>query len=82
VDRLAPLRLQEIVSKAENLKTVGITDDPKIQLVPLPVGGRNLDKARETSLLFDGPIDGREGRPRPFVNVSVPLRATAGITAA
>jgi hypothetical protein len=26
------LRLQEVVGKAENLKTAGITDDPKVQL--------------------------------------------------
>ena len=59
VDRLARLRLQELVGKAENLKTAGITDDPKIQLMPFPVGGTNLYKARQTSLLFDGSIDGR-----------------------
>ena len=59
VDRLARIPLQELVGKAENLKTAGIADDPKIHLVPFPVGGRNLDKARQTSLLFDGSIDGR-----------------------
>jgi hypothetical protein len=59
VDRPAVLRLEEVVGKAENLKTVAITDDPKIQLVPFPVGGRYFDKARETRLLFDGSIDAR-----------------------
>ena len=59
MDRLAVLLVQEVVGKAENLKTAGITDDPKIQLVPFPVGGTNLDKARQTRLLFDGSIDGR-----------------------
>ena len=59
MDRVARIPLQEVVGKAENLKTAGIADDPKIQLVPSPVGGRNLDKARQTSLLFDGSIDGR-----------------------
>src|SRR5262245_40344183 len=52
VDHLARLRLHETVAKAEDLKTVAITDDPKVQLAPFPVGGRNLDKARQTSLLF------------------------------
>lgn len=56
VDRLAGVRLQELVGKAENLKTVGITDDPEIQLLPFPVGGRNLDEARQTRLLCDGLI--------------------------
>jgi hypothetical protein len=51
-DRLAVLRLQVPVGKAQNLKTAGITDDPEIQLVP-------FDKARQTSLLFDGSIDAR-----------------------
>ena len=59
VDRLARIPPQEIVGKAENLKTAGIADDPKIQLVPFPVGGRNLNKARQTRLLFDGSIGGR-----------------------
>ena len=59
VDRLARIPLQEIVGKAENLKTAGIADDPKIQLVPFPVGGFNFDKARQTRLLFDGSIDAR-----------------------
>ena len=67
VDRLAPLALQEVVGKAENLKTVAITDDPEIQLVPFlgsfvvpfPFGDMNLDEARQTSLLFDGSIDAR-----------------------
>ena len=53
------LRLQVPVGKAQNLKTAGITDDPEIQLVPFPVSGRNFDKARQTSLLFDGSIDAR-----------------------
>ena len=61
VDRLARVRLHETVGKAEYLKTSGITDDPKVQLAPVSVGGRNLDKARQTSLLFDGSIDA--GRP-------------------
>src|SRR5215472_3602784 len=59
VDPLTLLRLQEVVGKAENLETVAITDDPEIEFDPFPVGGRNFDKARETSLLFDGSIDGR-----------------------
>ena len=58
-DRLAVLRLQVPVGKAQNLKTAGITDDPEIQLVPFPVSGRNFDKARQASLLFDGSIDAR-----------------------
>ena len=58
-DRLAVLRLQVPVGKAQNLKTAGITDDPEIQLVPFPISGRNFDKARQTSLLFDGSIDAR-----------------------
>src|SRR4051812_39694733 len=36
VDRLAMLRLQKIIGKAQNLKTVPIADDPKIQLGPFP----------------------------------------------
>ena len=56
-DRLAVLRLQVPVGKAQNLKTAGITDDPEIQLVPFPVGGRNFDKPRQTSLFFDGSIN-------------------------
>src|SRR6202795_3988816 len=71
-DRLAVLRLQVPVGKAQNLKTAGITDDPEIQLVPFPVSGRNFDKARQTSLLFDGSIaprcpatgSGKKGRSR------------------
>ena len=59
VDRLAMLRLQEVVGKAENLKTVAIADDPEIQLVPLAVGGASLDEAHQTRLLFDGSIDTR-----------------------
>src|SRR5262245_26468210 len=59
VHRLARLRLHETVGKAEDLKTVAITDDPKVQLAPVFVGGRNLDKACQTSLLFDGSIDTR-----------------------
>jgi len=58
-DRLAMLRLQVPVGKAQNLKTAGITDDPEIQLLPFPVSGRNFDKARQTRLLFDGSIDAR-----------------------
>jgi hypothetical protein len=58
-DRLAVLRLQVPVGKAQNLKTAGVTDDPEIQLVPFPVSSRNFDKARQTSLLFDGSIDAR-----------------------
>src|SRR6185369_6036604 len=60
VDRCPRACLQELVAKAENLKTAAITDDPKIQL-PLAVGGWNLDEARQPSLLFDGAIDA--GRP-------------------
>ena len=59
VDRLARLRLQVIVRKAKNLKTAGVTNDPKIQLVPFSVGGRDFHKARQTRLLFDGSIDSR-----------------------
>ena len=33
-NRLAVLRLQIPVGKAQDLKTAGITDDPEIQLVP------------------------------------------------
>jgi hypothetical protein len=58
-DRLAVLRLQVPGGKAQDLKTAGITDDPEIQLVPFPISGRNFDKARQTSLLFDGSIDAR-----------------------
>ena len=58
-DRLAVLCLQIPVGKAQNLKTAGIADDPEIQLVPFPVSGRNFDKARQTSLLFDRSIDAR-----------------------
>jgi hypothetical protein len=59
VDRLSRVPPQEVVGKAEDLKTVAITDEPEIQLVPLPVGGRNLDKARQTGLPFDGFIGAR-----------------------
>src|SRR5260370_3537322 len=55
-DRLAALRLQIRVGKAQNLKTAGITDDPEIQLGPFPVSGSGFDKARQTRLLFDGSI--------------------------
>src|SRR5215475_9725232 len=58
-DRLAVRRLRVPVGKAQNLKTAGITDDPEIQLVPFPVSRRNFDKARQTSLFFDGSIDAR-----------------------
>jgi hypothetical protein len=57
-DRLAVRRLQVPVGKAQNLKTAGIADDPEIQ-VPFPISGRNFDKARQTSLFFDGSIDAR-----------------------
>ena len=56
---LAMPPLQEVIGKAENLKTVAIADDPKIQLVPFAVGGTSPDKARHTRLLFDGSIDAR-----------------------
>ena len=56
---IAVLRLQVLVAKAQNLKTIGITDDPEIQLVPFPVVCRNLNEARKTSLLLDGSIDAR-----------------------
>src|SRR5258706_9718522 len=56
-DRLAVLRLQVPVGKAQDLKTAGITDDPEIQLLSFPVSGRNFDKARQSGLLFDGSID-------------------------
>jgi hypothetical protein len=59
MDVLAVLRLQEVVSEAQHLKTVAIADDPKIQLVPFAVSGRNLDEAGQASLLFDGSIDTR-----------------------
>ena len=49
----------ESVCKAEDLKTVAITDDPKVQLAPVPVGGGNLVKVHQTGLLFDGSIDTR-----------------------
>jgi len=62
-----------MVGKAENLKTLAITDDPDIQLAPSPVvvvpspvvvvpfavGGTSLDEASQTSLFLDGPIDAR-----------------------
>jgi hypothetical protein len=51
------LRLQEPVGKAQNLKTAGIADDPEIQFAPFPVCGTDFDKARQTSLFFDGSID-------------------------
>src|SRR5262249_12678586 len=44
----------ESVCKAEDLKTVAITDDPKLQLTPVPVGGGHLVKVQPTPLLFDG----------------------------
>jgi hypothetical protein len=56
-DRLAVLRLQVPVGKAQNLEPAGITDDPEIQLTPFPVSGTNFDKARQASLFFDSPID-------------------------
>ena len=56
-DRLAVLRLQVPVGKAQNLKAAGITDDPDIQLVPFPVSGRSFDQPGQTSLLFNGSID-------------------------
>jgi len=59
MNRLAMLRLQEVVGKAQNLKTAGIADDPELQVVPCPVGGRNFDEARQARLLFDGSIDAR-----------------------
>ena len=58
IDRCPRACLQELVAKAENLKTAGITDDPKIQL-PFAVGGWDPDEARQPSLLFDGAIDAR-----------------------
>jgi hypothetical protein len=39
----------EFVCKAEDLKTVVSTDDPNMQLTPVLLVGRNLDKARVTS---------------------------------
>ena len=59
VERFALFRLNEGVCKAEDLKTVAITDDPKLQLTPVRPVGRNLLKVRQTSLLFDGSIDTR-----------------------
>ena len=59
MDRLAALGLQEIVGEPKNLKTAGITDDPEIQLVPFAVGAFDFDEARQSRLLFDGPIDAR-----------------------
>jgi hypothetical protein len=56
-DRLAVLCLQVPVCKPQNLEPACITDDPKIQFMPFPISGRNFDKARQASLLFDGPID-------------------------
>jgi hypothetical protein len=35
----------------------GVADDPEIQFAPFPVCGRDFDKARQTSLFFDGSID-------------------------
>src|SRR6185437_4483716 len=64
VDRLALLRLQEVVGEAKNLKAVGIADDPQIQLLPLAVAGGNLDEARETRLLFDRSRRVRRPAPR------------------
>ena len=56
VDRLAVLRLQEVVGKAEYLKTIPIADDPQIELMPFPVGGLDLDEARQAGLLGNGLI--------------------------
>src|SRR6185295_17525689 len=64
VERLAPARLQELVGKAQNLKTVAIAYEPKIQLVPFAVGGASLDEAGQTRLLFDGSIDARRPATR------------------
>jgi hypothetical protein len=57
VNRLARIPPQEVIGKAQNLKTARIANDPKIQLLPFPVRGANLHEARQTSLLFDGSID-------------------------
>jgi hypothetical protein len=56
VNRLAALRLQEVVGEAEHLKTVPIADDPQIELMPFPVGGLDLDEARQAGLLGNGLI--------------------------
>ena len=58
-DRLAVLRLQVPVGKAQDLKTAGITDDPEIQFAPFPISGRSFDKPLQARLLFDGSIDAR-----------------------
>src|SRR5689334_13832637 len=84
VDGLAVLRGQELVGKAQYLKTVAVTDDPEIQLVPFAVGGRDLHKAGQASLLFDGSIGGRrpdtgsgkEGRSR---SRAFPVRNLRGV---
>ena len=59
MERLAPARLQELVGKAQNLKTVAVADEPEIQLVAFAVGGASLDEARQARLLFDGDIGAR-----------------------
>ena len=56
MDRLAVLRLQEVVGKAEHLKTIPIADDPQIELMPFPVGGLDLDEAHQAGLLGNGLI--------------------------
>src|SRR5215813_2193762 len=63
LERFFPLH--EIVCKTEDLKTVVIADDPKVQLAPVLLVGRNLDKTRVPR----EPIHGssryliREGKP-------------------
>jgi hypothetical protein len=51
------LRMQEIVGKAE-LETVGITDDPKVQLVPFPSAAGTWRRS-QSSLVSGGSIDAR-----------------------
>ena len=52
-------RLQVFIGKAEYLETAGITDDPKVQLVPLAVGGFHLHEASQPGLPLDSSIGAR-----------------------
>ena len=49
----------ETVCKTHDLKTVVSADEPNMQLTPVLLVGRNLDKARVTSYPIDGSIDAR-----------------------
>src|SRR5215813_1361062 len=70
LERFFPLH--EIVCKTEDLKTVVIADDPKVQLAPVLLVGRNLDKTRVPREPIHGSIpvrcsdtlSGKESRPQ------------------